>query len=258
MHRVAPPPAHLGARSVTFDSRSGSTIHAWLADGQHGSGAVLLLHGVGDDRTSMTARAVFLHDCGFTVLLPDFQAHGESRGEHITFGARESLDAAAAMDYLRARDPGERVGVIGVSMGGAAALLGDRPLVADAFVLESVYPTIRDAVSNRLGTWLGPVGGVARWFTSGAIALIHLESGVTEAQLRPIARIGSIHAPLLLISGTVDPYTALAEAESLFEHASAPKVFWAVVGAGHEDLYAYAPREYERRVGSFLVAALRT
>ena len=53
----------------------------------------------------MLGRAEFLHRQGFAVLAPDFQAHGESPGEHVTFGARESLDAAAALAYLHARRP---------------------------------------------------------------------------------------------------------------------------------------------------------
>ncbi len=254
---IGAPPTVLNAQNVSFRSASGSEIHAWFARGKVGAGAVLLLHGVGSNRTSMGGRAIFLHAMGFTVLAPDFQAHGESPGEHVTYGARESLDAAAAMKYLHATIPEERVGVIGISMGGAAALLGASPLAADAFVLESVYPTIRQAVDDRLDTWLGPLGGIARLFTPGLIAMFKSETGVTEAELQPIARIGEIHAPLLLITGTADPYTPIAEADSLFAHAPAPKLFWALCGAGHEDLYAYQASEYEQRVGGFLVEHLR-
>ncbi len=255
--RIGPAPAQLGATNVTFQSTSGSLIHGWLSRGSLGAGAVLLLHGVGANRESMLGRAEFLHREGFTVLAPDFQAHGESPGEHITFGARESLDAAAALAYLRAAVPSERIGVIGVSMGGAATLLGPGPLTANAFVLESVYPTIRDALSDRLGTWFGPFGAIARWFTSPVLGMIGDEVGVTESELQPIERIGRIGAPLLLISGTVDPYTPLVEAESLYAHAPAQKSFWAVVGAGHEDLHDFAGAEYERRVSAFLVQWLR-
>ena len=250
-------PAALDAETVTFASGSGSRIHAWLIRGHVGAGAVLLLHGVGSNRSSMLGRAMFLHSEGFTVLAPDFQAHGESPGDRVTFGARESLDARAAMTYLRDIAPTERVGVIGISMGGAATLLGNGPLAADAFVLESVYPTIRQALSNRLGTWLGPLGGIARLFTPIGIRILSADIGVSEAELRPIARIGEVHAPLLLIAGTVDRYTPLAEAESLFAHARAPKSFWAVEGAAHEDLHAYGPTQYERRVGTFLTRYLR-
>jgi fermentation-respiration switch protein FrsA (DUF1100 family) len=257
LSHVAPPPAKLDARTVVFASASGSLIHAWLSRGRPGGGAVLLLHGVGSNRESMLGRAEFLHEAGFTVLAPDFQAHGESPGTHVTFGARESLDAAAAMEYLREVAPLERVGVIGVSMGGAATLLGPGPLSANAFVLESVYPTIRDALSDRLATWFWPFGIVGRWFTSPLIGVMGSEIGVSESELQPIDRIARINAPLLLISGTADPYTPLVEAESLYARAPARKSFWAVPGAGHEDLHAFAPREYEQRVGSFLERCLR-
>jgi pimeloyl-ACP methyl ester carboxylesterase len=257
LSRVAAPPARLGARTVVFASASGSLIHAWLSSGRPGAGAVLLLHGVGSNRESMLGRAEFLHQEGFTVLAPDFQAHGESPGEHVTFGARESLDAAAAMEFLHQVAPAERVGVIGVSMGGAATLLGPGPLDANAFVLESVYPTIRNAVSDRLATWFGPLSVVGRLFTSPLINVVASEIGVRESDLQPITRIGRIHAPLLLISGTEDPYTPIAEAESLYARAPARKSFWAVDGAGHEDLHDYTPQEYEKRVGGFLVRYLR-
>jgi len=254
---VGAAPNDLGAVSVTYASASGSNIHAWLARGILGGGSVLLLHGVGENRTSMLARARFLHRLGFTVLAPDLQAHGESPGDHVTFGARESLDAAASMTFLRGAMPTEHVGVIGVSMGGAAALLGPGPLDANAFVLESVYPTIRQAVSDRLGTWLGPLGGVARWFAPAVIHFVGNDVGVTEGELRPIDRVARLHAPVLLLAGTADRYTPIVEAESLYARAPAPKDYWAVQGAGHEDLYAYDTAEYERRVGAFLVRALR-
>jgi pimeloyl-ACP methyl ester carboxylesterase len=251
-------PADLGAESVTYPSGSGSNIHAWLARGVLGGGSVLLLHGVGANRMSMLERARFLHRLGFTVLAPDLQANGESPGEHVTFGARESLDAEASMTFLRGAMPAERVGVIGISMGGAAALLGPGPLDANAFVLESVYPTIRQAVSDRLGTWLGPLGGVARLFTPAVLHFVGDEVGVRETELRPIDQIARLRAPLLFLAGTADPYTPITEAESLYARAPAPKTYWPVQGARHEDLYAYDRVEYERRVGGFLFRALRT
>ena len=255
--QVPPPPPALSAQEVSFSSASGSRMKAWFLPGTPGAGAVLLFHGIGSNRTSMEGRAAFLHDAGFTVLMPDFEGHGESTGETVTYGARESLDAAAALEFLKGVAPGERIGVIGVSMGGAATLLGNDPLPADAYVLESVYPTIRQAVANRLGAWLGPIGGVGRMFTSPVLKMISSKTGVREGDLQPIARIGRLHAPVLVIAGTADRYTPLAEAESLFAHAPAPKTFWAVEGADHEDLYAFTPKEYRRQVGSFLTRLLR-
>jgi uncharacterized protein len=255
MTNVGVAPVALGASTATFPSGSGSTIHAWYSAGRPGEGAVLLLHGVGADRRVMLERARFLHAAGYAVLIPDFQAHGESPGTHITFGALESLDAAAALAFLRLRSPGERVGVIGVSMGGAAALVGPGgPLTADALVLESVYPTIRDATHDRLRSWFGPFGPP---FTTPLIAVLRRQIGVSPDSLRPIERIARLHAPVLVAAGTVDRYTTIAEAHALFDRAVGPKDFWAVDGAGHVDLHEFAPAEYERRVGTFLGHWLR-
>jgi uncharacterized protein len=255
MTNVGVAPVALGASTATFASASGSTIHAWYSAGRPGAGAVLLLHGVGADRRVMLDRARFLHAAGYAVLIPDFQAHGESPGRHITFGALESLDAAAALAYLRVQSPGERVGVIGVSMGGAAALVGPGgPLTADAFVLESVYPTIRDATRDRLRSWFGPFGPP---FTSPLMRLVSGEIGVAPDSLRPIERIGRLVAPVLVAAGTRDRYTTIAEARALYARATSPKEFWPVEGAGHVDLHEFAPAEYERRVSTFLDRALR-
>jgi fermentation-respiration switch protein FrsA (DUF1100 family) len=254
---VAPAPASLGAETVRIHSQSGTTLSAWFSRGRPGVGAVLLLHGAHEDRTSMLGRARFLHASGLTVLAPDFQAHGESPGAHITFGARESLDATAAFAFLRSAVPDERIGVIGVSMGGAAALLGPGPLPADAFVLESVYATIRNATGNRLGVWLGPLGLLGRPLAPAVIAVVSRSAGVSEAELRPIDRIGNVRAPVLFLTGTRDRFTPLAEAESLYAHVPEPKAFWAVPGATHADLHRFATAEYERRVGGFLLEHLR-
>ena len=87
---VGDPPGDLATRVVQFQSQSGATIHGWFIPGKKGAGAIVLMHGVRANRLSMLDRARFLSRAGFSVLLFDFQAHGESSGDHITFGFLES------------------------------------------------------------------------------------------------------------------------------------------------------------------------
>ena len=259
IHVVGPPPDDLPVEAVRLDSPSGSSIGGWWIPGTSGGGAVVLLHGVTADRRMMVRRARFLHARGFATLSIDFQAEGESPGRHITFGALESLDAAAAVAYVRARLPRERVGVIGVSLGAAAAVLGPRPLSVDALVLESMYPTIDDALFDRISDTIGgAVGaGVASVLTPAFLVLLPPLIGVGPEQLRPIDRIGATTAPLLLISGSADRHTLIAEARALFARAPEPKSFWAVEGAGHINLESFGPGAYWERVLPFLERWLR-
>ena len=189
----------------------------------------------------MLSRARFLHRAGYAVLLFDLQAHGESSGDRITFGAKESLDVASAVDVLRAKAPGERVGVIAVSLGGAAVLLGP-PLDVDALVIESVYPTIVQATRDRVGPILAPL----------LLWQLRPRLGLGPDDLRPIDHIGSVRVPIFVMSGADDRHTTPDESRAMFDAAPEPKEFWIVPGAAHEDLHAVAGEAYERRVLAFL------
>lgn len=241
-------PTDLTGRSVEFPSASGATIHGWFIPGKQGAGAIILMHGVRANRLSMLDRARFLAHAGYSVLLFDFQAHGESKGTHITFGYLESMDAQAAVRFLRSLAPSEKIGVIGVSQGGAAALLASPPLDANAMVLEMVYPTINQAISDRLamrfGSWAGYLTPLLSWQLKPRL-------GIDSQGLRPIDHIGKTNVPKLLIAGADDQHTTLAESRQMFAAAGEPKELWVVAGAKHVDLYAAEKEEYERHVLGF-------
>lgn len=241
-------PADLAVRVVQFNSQSGATIHGWFIPGKKDAGAIVLMHGVRANRLNLVNRARFLSRAGFSVLLFDFQAHGESSGDHITFGYLESRDAQAAVEFLRTNAPGERIGVIGISMGGAATLLASPPLDVNAMVLEMVYPTIDQAVSNRLsmrlGKWAGLLTPLLTWQLKPRL-------GVGADALQPIQRVDQIPIPKLFIAGADDQHTTLEESRQMFSAAASPKELWVVERAMHVDLYAERKEEYEERVLSF-------
>jgi uncharacterized protein len=239
---------------VRVVSPAGGALRGWLVAGRPGGGAVLLLHGIRGSRLDMVDRARFLHAAGFTVLLYDSRAHGETDAARITFGHLESVDARAALGFLRRTAPGERHGVIGISLGGAAVLLGPQPLGVSALVLEAVYPTLAEAIENRLALRLGSLGPpLAPLLT----LQLRPRLGFAAEDLRPIEGIERVEAPILMIAGAEDRHTTLAQSRRLFARARPPKALWEVAGAGHVDYHRAVPEEYEARVGSFLADALR-
>jgi uncharacterized protein len=136
----------------------------------------------------MLSRALFLHSRGYSVLLIDFQAHGESPGRQITFGDRESRDVVAALQFLHRTSPIEKVGVIGVSLGAAALVLADDRPSVDAVVMESMYPTLQQALTDRLRLHVGALGPMLA-------PLLRLQLrprlGVTADRLWPIDRMAA-------------------------------------------------------------------
>jgi hypothetical protein len=108
------------------------------------------MHGVRSNRHHARSGTIF---AGYAVLLFDFQAHGES-GSHITFGSLESKDAQAAIQFFASNAPGEDWCRWCLNGRSRSCTCHTSPEV-DALVIEMVYPTIDEAVNNRLTMRLG-------------------------------------------------------------------------------------------------------
>lgn len=201
----------------------------------------------------MLDRALLFHEAGYSVVLIDLQAHGESTGEAITLGHLERDDVRAAVEFARQRHPNEPIAVVGWSLGGAAALMAS-PLDIDALILEEVYTTITEAVANRTRMRVGPLSPLAT-----AILLAQLEPrlGTTAAELRPIDKIASVDCPVLILAGSKDMHTTREQSESLFAAALEPKECVFFDGAPHVDLLKFDPDRYREATLRFLSTHMR-
>ncbi len=202
----------------------------------------------------MASRARLLAAHGYSVLLIDLQGHGETPGSAITFGLREAADVRSAYRWLRALEPRRRLGVIGCSLGGASILLGPQPSGFDAVVLEAVYPRIAGAVENRLRIRFGPLAPVLAPLLT---AQLPLRLHVAARDLEPIRFIPRLGAPVLVVAGSDDRHTTLAESEQLFAAAAPPKRLWIVRGARHQDFLGFDSKGYEAHVLRFLDELLK-
>ncbi len=243
-------PADLHGRPVRIDDGAGGMVAGWWIPGETGRASVLLLHGIRADRRAMLGRARILARHGHAVLLIDLPAHGESSGDAITLGRRESIGVRAARDWIRTQRPDECIAAIGVSLGGASILLGERgPIGFDAVVLEAVYSNARQAIRNRIAMRLGNTA-------ASLSSLLEMQAGwrigVPADALSPLARIGRLDAPVLIIAGGRDRHTRLWESRALYARAPGPKALWILPQAAHVDFFAREPADYEARVVGFI------
>jgi alpha-beta hydrolase superfamily lysophospholipase len=247
---VMPPDFPAEAVSIPGDGRA--IAGSWRDLGNH-SPVVLLVHGAGGDRRSSLPRARLMLEAGFSVLLIDLQAHGETPGDRITFGWRESVDVRAARDWIQARAPGRRIAAVGASLGGAAILLGEQPSGFDAVVVEATYGRLRDAIVNRMVQR----AGIAGYLLSPLMAWqVGPRLGVDVDALQPARAIAGLGAPVLVVGGSRDAYTPEEESRALFAAAREPKLLWIVPGASHQDFAHFDPEGYRAHVIGFLRANL--
>lgn len=250
---ASPLPRNATAVHILASDSTTLTGHFWSgADDK--APAILLLHGLGGSRSQFDEQGAALSQKGYAVLAINLRGHGDSGGEMRSFGLFEARDAHAAFLWLKERQHGAKVGVSGLSLGGAAALLGPiGPVPADALVLTVVYPDIRHAIHNRiafrLGNFLASLGEPLLSYQAP------LRYGVWLDELSPETAIKSFNKPVLVIGGESDSYTPPVETRAIFEAANAPKQLWIVPKGDHNSTVAHP--EYFDRVERFFEATLR-
>lgn len=253
VNRPVPRPADFPAQEISIPGLA-HNVAAWWLEVEPTAPAVVLLPGIRADRRSMVDRARLLFSRGFSVLLIDLQAHGETPGEAISFGLRESVDVRDALAWLHGNTQARRIGAIGYSLGGAAIVLGHQPVGLDAVVLEAVYPRFGRAVENRIRLRLGALAPV---LAPVLLAQIEPRLGISLDQLEPIRFIAQVGAPVLIVAGSEDRHTSLVESKEMFRAAVEPKQLWIVSGAGHQDFLSFDPTAYELQVVGFFDQILR-
>jgi len=246
------PPEHLPREPVSLTSKDGTPLAAWFVPGSRPE-PVLLLHGYGATKREMLHHAAFLHEAGWPLLLLDLRCCGESGGQAVTFGGRERDDVAAALAHLRARPDvdGERIGVFGLSLGGALALMAaaDCPAVR-AVVAESSFANIHSVVRRnfRAATRLPhfPFAHLTVW-------LVERRWGVRADRIAPEREIGAREdCAVLLIHAENDDVVGVQDAHAIFTAARGPKELWLIPDAEHALAYLTQREAYAERVCAFL------
>ncbi len=246
---------------VSITTPDHATLRAWLIHPHRSNGdAVLLLHGLGDNRLGMLGYAQLLLAHGFTVLLPDARAHGQSDGPLATYGLLERDDIHQWSDFLETQIQSAPahphcIFALGESMGAAQLLqsLDTHPNFC-AVAAESPFANFREIAYDRMGQpfHLGPWVGrsVLRPVVEIAFLRARLKYHLDMQNTSPENSAAATAIPILLIHGEVDSNIPLRH--SLRIHAHAPNTqLWQVPIADHCGALSTAPQEFERRLLSW-------
>lgn len=245
-------------QDIAVTAQDGAVLKAWYETPAHGNGStVLLLHGIGDNREGVAGYAEFFLQHGYSVLLPDSRAHGESGGRLATYGVLEADDVNRWVSWLKQRSSG-CVYEFGESMGAAIALesLRTRPSVCGV-VAESSFSTFRQVAYDRIGLYahLGPWFGrsLGRLPVEIGILYARVHYGLDLTRANPLEAVEQSSVPVLLIHGAAD-VNILPWHSVLLRAADQRSTLWIVPHAAHTGAMATAPNEFQERVLQFLAA----
>lgn len=260
---VRPSPSSVPAASppafdLTLRSSDGLAVAATYRPGRRANGpAILLLHGNNASRAATAANASWLASQGYAALTIDLRGHGESAAAPRSFGLHESRDAAAALSWLKQSRGHRAVAIVGISLGGASALIGENgPLPADALILQAVYPDIRSAIRNRIA---GILGRAPALLLEPLLSYqSHLRLGEPPSRFSPLRAIARYNGPILVIGGAEDGHTPPSETSALYDAAPGRKALWIAPGLDHPAVSDLGSDAYRARLAVFLAATIGT
>jgi uncharacterized protein len=264
--RIAAMYAPYGAelQDVSIRAADGADLRAWYSVPEHDNGkAVILLHGIGDNRGGVAGYGEMFLQPGYRILLPDSRAHGESGGTVATYGLRESNDIHLWVTWLYGHGAA-CVDGFGESMG--AALVVESIQIEPKFcavVADSAFATFRSVAYDREGYFVGAGHlGLERWI-GRTVGLLPAEIalryarwfyGIDLLQANPVEALKQTTIPILLIHGEDDINVLPQHSRVLVQANPAHAQLWLVRGAGHGGAVTVAPREFWSRVLGFLAA----
>lgn len=238
-----------------YAAPDGAQLRAWFfRAAKPGGRAVILLHGVIDNRAAMLGFAQMFLDRGYDVLAADSRAHGESGGPLATYGLLEAADLNRWAVWLRERQGARCVFALGESMGAAIIIqaLADPRTPLCAAVAESSFSSFREVALLRMGQAVGQGERTGSTLMRPAAELGLLYArwryGVEVERAAPAEAVRRVTRPLLVIHGLADNNIPPVHGRRIVANAGANVAFWQVPGAGHVNASAAAPEEFQRRV----------
>jgi len=212
---------------------------------------VIFCHGYAGSKAPDLQYVPWFRERGYSVLLFDFRAHGESSGDKSSLVYYERRDLLAAIAFLQQRGINQ-VGLMGFSMGAAVAIATAAVSEAvRAVIADSGFAELRTIVSNGMRK-----RGIPPLIALGLTTLVVWAAGhrlscrLTDSDpLRWVGRLAP--RPFLIIHGEQDCDVPVTEAHRLYEAAGEPKELWVVAGAGHRRVDQICADEYMSRVLAF-------
>ena len=242
---------------TSFD---GLRLHARFYKNGDGRRVVLLSHGFRSSARCDFAAVfpLYYQALGYSLLVLDHRAHGESEGEYITYGIHERFDIRDWARLLTERAGGDvKIVLDGISMGATAVLMAcgtDLPDTVTGAIADCGFTSPWDIFSHILhGTF--HLGNFPILYSIERMARRRAHFGFRE--MTTALAMQHWTKPVLFIHGTADDFVPPAMTEAAYAACpAADKTLVLVEGAMHGCSYLRDRARCEAALRQFFTKAL--
>jgi len=196
--------------------------------------ALVVLHGWGGNAATMLPLAPPFHEAGYGLLLVEARNHGASDGDNFSSLPRFAEDMESAIAWLQARSDvdARRIGLIGHSVGAAAALLVASRRDDIAAVLSIAAFAHPETLMRR---YLAAKGVPYLPFGWYVLRYVQQVIGHRFAEIAPLRSIAGVHCPVLLVHGLDDETVPAAEARLIHSRRRDELTQLLLIAGSHDD-----------------------
>ena len=240
---------------VEIESEDGLHLKAHFVPAEGSEQTVLFAHGWRSTwDLDLAPFAAYLNGLGFNLLAIEQRAQGESEGEYMTFGVKESGDILRWITYLTENTPTKKVLLMGISMGASSVLVaaGNEalPECVAGVIADCGFSIPYDAI-NHYGAAILPLPKEPVMRIIDVMAKRKI--GIDLKGQSPVEALKHVRVPVLFVHGDKDRFVpADMSALNYAVCAGANKKLHLVKGAGHCMSMLVDPVDYKETVEAFL------
>lgn len=190
---------------------------------------------------------------GFSMLLVDERAHGDSEGTYIGFGCLDRLDALLWIEKV-VKMCGEDVSILlhGTSMGGATVLMAsglELPEQVKGIVSDCGFTSAKEVFTHVLHSM----------YHLPAFPMIQIASLVNKKragygldECNAAREVKKAKVPILLIHGSADTFVPSSMCEKIYKNCASQATKLIIEGAAHAESYYKDTEAYENALTEFI------
>ena len=220
---------------------------------------VVFLHGFMENRSAgLNYLSIYLQS-GFNILLVDSRDHGESGGDSVTWGNLEKYDLDQWISWVNQRIPHGIIGVHGISMGAATALLhaelNESNKRVAFYIADSSYSDFETLLEFQINRFVNSTGlDISRILLQYTNIVSYLHSRSTLQDASPLKAVEHVTTPILYIHGDADELVPAFMSLELQEATKGPSEVFIFTNSTHGSAIFDNHKLYKQIVQNFIKA----